>query len=852
MKTKLLWLALLALFLLAAGSARAQTGTVTVSASHLGGPTPVTGTITFQPVASDGITAISAKLSGGGITTKKPITATVTAGAFTMPNVIDTSLSNPVNVCYTVTVRDTTGLQNLGPGFTCVQPAANNVWCTSGVCNFDNYIPNLGSLALSQPGGPGPSAYQVAVANGYGGTQTQWLASLHGTDGTNGANGVLAGIATAASDPSGYTSLNPAGLLNTTTLTQGATTWQNGAQAFGFDFGYAHGLGFMQRVFGSSTGSNGVGIALHGSFPTTQASFTIYPLYANAAGIRFYPDPTTGIAPAAVDASGNAAFNSLGIQGHPFGPTGVSMSSGLQYSNLNPNTLISGSTLNAGQCVAATGTAFYCQDFVGPYAAMGFQNRTTAPDNGTITWGFHHFGGSFAVPSDVYIYGAELSPARWCFWKNPTTGACLATLDSSGNFAAASIAMPTGTGVPVSDATLGNQAASLVQVEAYIAARSTDAFVVPRSGMAHHAYGDSLSIGFNGGAGAPFSPTFPQMVATALGATLTNYAVSSDEAADLNIKVFTHENPCSTSDIYYTMQIGSSDSRLINGGVGPYEQVFNLAYQGALSWLATRCEDRTQAGAVSATGWANYTGLSAVTGKTSTTNGAVISYSVTTYGKPIYVWSLAQDSNPGSFTLAVDGSTAATVNGFAPVAIATPNGVTSLVQVTRIPVAAGTHTVTITQATAGTVTLIAVGSPSANVYYTNPSVAVGDVIPVQGDGYQVADAEYTMDVLADIQPLISDGLDIRFANSRAALLDGAMSIYSAANDPHPNESGYAIMAKAFAAALQRAPAKSVNRAVPLSSGAGCTPGEVWAGVVDLNVYACKAYGVILRMAATTF
>ncbi|WP_297095616.1 hypothetical protein [uncultured Draconibacterium sp.] len=38
-------------------------------------------------------------------------------------------------------------------------------------------------------GNTGASAYQVAVANGFTGTEAEWLASLEGTDGTNGTNG---------------------------------------------------------------------------------------------------------------------------------------------------------------------------------------------------------------------------------------------------------------------------------------------------------------------------------------------------------------------------------------------------------------------------------------------------------------------------------------------------------------------------------------------------------------------------------------------------------------------------------------------------------------------------------------
>ncbi|MFM2207809.1 MAG: hypothetical protein RL213_1784 [Bacteroidota bacterium] len=40
------------------------------------------------------------------------------------------------------------------------------------------------------PGNDGSSAYQVAVQNGFQGSETQWLASLQGTAGTNGTNGM--------------------------------------------------------------------------------------------------------------------------------------------------------------------------------------------------------------------------------------------------------------------------------------------------------------------------------------------------------------------------------------------------------------------------------------------------------------------------------------------------------------------------------------------------------------------------------------------------------------------------------------------------------------------------------------
>jgi len=62
------------------------------------------------------------------------------------------------------------------------------------------YIKSGGQLrpAATLPGPPGvngDSAYLIAVANGFVGTQVQWLASLHGTNGTNGTSGDLGAAA---------------------------------------------------------------------------------------------------------------------------------------------------------------------------------------------------------------------------------------------------------------------------------------------------------------------------------------------------------------------------------------------------------------------------------------------------------------------------------------------------------------------------------------------------------------------------------------------------------------------------------------------------------------------------------
>lgn len=144
----------IAFALFVSGLAGAQT--VTVTASHLGGSAPITGTITFQPVTPDGKTQVSTRLGTGGITSRQPITAGVSAGVFSV-DIPDAGVTNPANICFTVTVRSQNGLQQLGPGFSCVQPSANNDWCVSGVCNFDNYVPNLAPVALQNTGPLGPA-----------------------------------------------------------------------------------------------------------------------------------------------------------------------------------------------------------------------------------------------------------------------------------------------------------------------------------------------------------------------------------------------------------------------------------------------------------------------------------------------------------------------------------------------------------------------------------------------------------------------------------------------------------------------------------------------------------------------
>jgi hypothetical protein len=152
---------LVCLFALA-GSAVAQTGTVTVSASNLtdSSGNPISNAVVyFAPVNSSG-QAISYRYSGKGQVITRASQATVTNGAFSL-TLPDTSMTSPLNVCFAVTVIDNNSGNNLlGPGYGCVQPAytatSPSSWCANGACDFDDYVPDEAGLAVIQTGPAGP------------------------------------------------------------------------------------------------------------------------------------------------------------------------------------------------------------------------------------------------------------------------------------------------------------------------------------------------------------------------------------------------------------------------------------------------------------------------------------------------------------------------------------------------------------------------------------------------------------------------------------------------------------------------------------------------------------------------
>ncbi len=144
------------------------------------------GTIFFQPCTAPG--GVPTSFRGGGDATGQraftQVSATITNGAFSVP-LCDVSMTAPVDVGYLVTVEDAlTGNQLLGPGYI-IQPTGTGVW------SLDAFVPNLSPNVTIQNG---PSAYDVAVANGFTGTVAQWLVSITGPMGQVSGPGMATAI----------------------------------------------------------------------------------------------------------------------------------------------------------------------------------------------------------------------------------------------------------------------------------------------------------------------------------------------------------------------------------------------------------------------------------------------------------------------------------------------------------------------------------------------------------------------------------------------------------------------------------------------------------------------------------
>jgi hypothetical protein len=175
--------------------------TVTVSASKLyDGGSLANGTIYWTPVLANGVKAVYHRADGGMVSVT-PAQATVTSGAFSL-TIPDTALTTPTNLCFHLQLVTQSGNVMDIP---CVQPTANNSWCISSACNFDNYTPSTS---------PQPPAAYVFSINGVGGAFTLTGCTQSGTSITcNGGGGGSVGDSDVLGQTASQSTVNVVGTV---------------------------------------------------------------------------------------------------------------------------------------------------------------------------------------------------------------------------------------------------------------------------------------------------------------------------------------------------------------------------------------------------------------------------------------------------------------------------------------------------------------------------------------------------------------------------------------------------------------------------------------------------------------
>jgi hypothetical protein len=319
--------------------------------------------------------------------------------------------------------------------------------------------------------------------------------------------------------------------------------------------------------------------------------------------------------------------------------------------------------------------------------------------------------------------------------------------------------------------------------------------------------GDSLTLGTGASTNAL---GWANLLDVDTGAGSINYGIGGEMACDMDMnEVFGTNNSqiSQSSSSAFTLMIGTNEAN--SKGAGAYEAVYHTCHQAALAWLGIDFSRKTTAAACNQTSgtWTADTVPKSGIGEQSTTNGSVLTCSITTTGAPIYIWYPLSDASAGTFTYAIDGGAAsATINSFTTPAIATINGGTTGMGFIRVPsIAAGTHSVafTVTSAT-GTSNIVdiwSIGSPATQPLPAYSVIFSAGVIKQYADGASASTAAYDADAHADNWLLYGDGLPIRDINVRGGLLTtGAPDMVS--GNLHPTNTGHQHLKEIFEAAMQ--------------------------------------------------
>lgn len=322
--------------------------------------------------------------------------------------------------------------------------------------------------------------------------------------------------------------------------------------------------------------------------------------------------------------------------------------------------------------------------------------------------------------------------------------------------------------------------------------------VVATSAAQYRAYGDSITYGLT--LVDPETQAYPYLVAVHQGVTVANNAIVETQACDVaRVEIFPNQDsPTLATHPTYTLLIGTNDADY--KGAGPYEAVFRLCHQAAISWLAIPAEYKVLSGSPGMT----TTGPGAI----DTTNnwnswttggqGATVSFTIETVSPgPIYAWPRISDNNPATYSYSLDDVVVGNASVEVTPSISTAIGGSDSLGFLRLPsVPAGTHVVKFMQTSVGMngVSVVGIGTPTGPSSNTLPTVLAGTITyqnhdtagkPCTPSSYQPCQ-EYTEDIEDDVALLEGDGLNVRLFDTGRYML----ATDSEMNDGlHPNVLG---------------------------------------------------------------
>lgn len=293
------------------------------------------------------------------------------------------------------------------------------------------------------------------------------------------------------------------------------------------------------------------------------------------------------------------------------------------------------------------------------------------------------------------------------------------------------------------------------------------------------------------------SNKYPNIIGSFLNIAPYNFGVSSNQAADEQVKIYSQSISSSGNELNTTI-IGSNDITGYGGDLDKQDNYKNI-YSASLAWLGIPNKQIGQSANITYTGsWTNSTRFGGTLSKQSNTNGNKASFVIN--GTKAYISYCMIDGNGGTFTVTVDGvPTGVTYNCFGKngTAISTLLGHTygsGLIRITGLTDANHTIELTVTSATsASNVVQFDWGGTNKGINTVGkPTTIIGKIV-------RRFSATYIDDYNALIESIYNDLAVTDGMNFHLIETDYVLDIPTdlASDNAHPNDSGMRKIAQPF-------------------------------------------------------